>query len=85
MLSEALAGVGWCVTEFSRGLRLFGIAGRAFLADDSDPAENMVSISNFEDLSDLLRNGYSSSSDYLCEERYLLFVEFNRHRFGHRR
>jgi len=45
----------------------------------------MVAVPNLKDLPDLFGDGYSSSSDYLSEERYLLFMKLNRHPVGHRR
>lgn len=71
--------------RISRSLRLLGIGGCALFAHHLDPAENMISISNFEDLPDLLGNRYSSSSDHFSKERYLIFVEFDGHLLGHRR
>jgi hypothetical protein len=44
----------------------------------------MIAVSNFEDLPDLLRDGYSSSSDHFGKERYLFLVQLNWHLFGHR-
>jgi len=44
----------------------------------------MIAVSNFEDLPDLLRDGYSSPRNYFRKERYLLLIEFDRHLFGHR-
>jgi len=71
-----------CLSDFSRSLRLFRIDREALFPDDSDSAEDMVPVSNFKDLPDLFRDGYTSSSNYLCEERYLFFVKFNRHSFA---
>jgi hypothetical protein len=45
----------------------------------------MIAVSNLEDLPDLLRDRYSSSSDHFGKERYLFLVQFDRHLFGHRR
>lgn len=61
----------FCQSRIDRG---------ALFPDNSDSAEDMIAVSNLEDLPDLLRDCYSSSSDHFSKERYLLFVEFNGHR-----
>ena len=63
---------------------MLGIGGSALFAYDFDPAEHMVSVPNFEDLSDLFGDRYSSTSNYFSKERYLFLVEFDGHLFGHR-
>jgi hypothetical protein len=45
----------------------------------------VIAILYFEDLSDLLWDGYSSSSNYLCKEGYLFLMEFHGHPFVHLR
>jgi hypothetical protein len=44
----------------------------------------VIAILHFEDLSDLLGDGYSSPSNYFCKEGYLFLVEFHRHLLWHR-
>jgi hypothetical protein len=45
----------------------------------------VIAVFYFEDFSDLLWDGYSSSSYYFCKEGYLFLVEFDGHLFAHRR
>jgi len=52
--------------------------------NDSDSAEDVVPVPNFEDLPDLFRDGDSPSGDYFCEERNFFLVKFNGHPLRHR-
>ena len=69
----------------SWGFRLFRVDSRAFFPNHSDPAEDVVAISNFEDLPNLFRDGYSSASNHFRKERYLFLVQLDRHLLRHRR
>lgn len=73
------------LNDYSWRFRLFRIACRALFPDNSDSAEDMVAIPDFEDLPDLFGDRYSSPSNYFRKEWDLFLVKLNGHVLVHLR